>query len=392
MRLSAKYLRIAVRLCNRGALSSSTRSLEAFMSLRRTFLVAALGLVPACNPYQNFSGNYYAGAVDATGFPAAYLGTLPGTPDQGGGVIAPIAANSGGNPVNYYLFPFSSAQTTAPDDMTPAAPLSIGLANVPEVPAYVFDPTASSAFPSPSKCVAPAHYVFDQRTEAYRHDEQGVIFTDLPDDPAYVPVVAQVPVTSHGEKCQSILDADAVNQKRIDIDVGDPDGNYLAFAIVDPGADVQPDALPYNLGPQHWGFWDRYLLAFIDGGYIPTTAVAKTDTVPAHHDMHTQKIYVPNTYPGTTLDANMNSIPTTCPSMDKNATCDPPGPGNEFDILEAIRGDAKYSPVCEVWAYDPDLDATGIPVPATDINGLSQTEQVSAMATGTYVFCLQVQP
>ncbi len=369
------------------------------MSLQRTVLVAAAvgALLPACNPYRNFSGEFYAGPIDPTNFATPmYTGVLPagGTPDQSGGVITPNVGSVAGAPVSYYFFPFPDSQVAAPDDMTPATPLTIGSANLmPSGPtlAYVFDPTTTSAFPSPSKCVAPPNYVYDQRLDAYRKDQQGTIFTLLPDDPSYLPIVAEDPVVTDGEKCQSILSESAVTRTRNDINVGDPDKKYLAWAIIDPGCDVlrtpsMPDA-PGDLGPIHLGFWNHYLVAYIDGGYIPTIDVPVNGMVAAHTDLVTQRMYVPNSFPGT--DMSMNAV--ACPNTDPTVSCPAAGPGNGFDLLEGARGDSAYSPVCEVWSYDPDTDQNGVPQPETDVSLLSPTEQASAAPSGTYVYCFQVE-
>ena len=347
------------------------------MSLRRTLLLAAVAGLPACNPYQNFDGEYYAGPIDPTNFAAPYVGTLPGTADQSGGEIDPMMATINGKSAAYYLFPFGSAEGTA-ESMDP---LDVSVAG----DAYVFDPTQTSAFPSPGKCKAPDHYVFDQRTEAYRHDEQGTIFTVLPSSDGYVPVVNEIPVASNGEACQSILSKAAVTSKRSDITVGKADGKLLAFAVVDPGANVVgPDFGLPGLGPIHQGFYNHYLLAFIDGGYIPTVDVPEdmANMIPAHTDYKTQRIFFPTSIPVTTTDM------TTMMDVTK------PGPGMlgaGFDILEAARGDANYSPVCEVWSYDPDVDQNMIPVPEVSIGDLTATEMASAMSTGTFVYCFQVE-
>jgi hypothetical protein len=347
------------------------------MSLRHNaFMAAALGsliLLPACNPYQNFSGEYYAGPIDATTFPKAYQGTLPGPADQGGGTIAAIAASVNGNPVLYYQFPLGAGQGADPAGVLPDNPLNLDFLSIPS--AYVFDPQATNALPSPGKCSFPKDYVFDQRTEAFRHDEQGVIFTSLP-TAAYFPIVKEVPVTSNGEGCQTIFSKGAVTSTRTDISLGKADGKLLAFALVDPSADVQPNG-PNGLGPIHEGFYNHFLTIFIDGGYVPTVDVPEdtTNMIPAHTELKTQKVYFPSAVAG--LDDKM--MPAAVP----NAL------GGGFDILEAARGDSAYSPVCEVWTYTPDLDANGLPIARTAISDLSQAESASAMATGDLVYCFQ---
>src|SRR4051794_28844500 len=89
------------------------------------FLVAA---VASCTPYERHSGEYYAGAVDPAGFPAAYLGA-GGDPKRSGGVIVASAATAHDLPAPYYAFALSTAQAGADDPTVLAAP----------PPAYVFD-------------------------------------------------------------------------------------------------------------------------------------------------------------------------------------------------------------------------------------------------------------
>ncbi len=51
------------------------------MNSRRTVLPLALAvsaLMPGCNPYK-FTGNYNGGYLDATTWPAEFVGTGPGT-------------------------------------------------------------------------------------------------------------------------------------------------------------------------------------------------------------------------------------------------------------------------------------------------------------------------
>jgi hypothetical protein len=55
-----------------------------------------------------------------------------------------------------------------------------------------------------------------------------------------------------------------------------------------------------------------------------------------------------------------------------------------FDIMEAARGDAGYSPVCHVSLYTPDDGMN----PKTDIAQLSTAEQASAM-DGGFTYCFQ---
>ncbi len=354
------------------------------MSLRHNTIVAAalgsLALLPACNPYQNFSGEYYAGPVDGTSFLKPYQGTLPGPAEQGGGTVTPIDAFVGGNPIFFYKFPLGAGQGADPAGMLPDAPLTVerlkdggSLANV-----YVFDPQTNpaNALPSPGKCNYPKDYIFDQRTEAYRGDEQGAIFNKLP-TADYYPLVAEVPVTSAGQPCQDAKSAAAVKNKLDGIKPGTADGKYLAFAILDPTADVQPNDPNTHLGPIHLGFYNHYLVQFVDGGYVPTVMVPASGMDAAHTDFVTQKLYYPSKIAGTDP---MTMMPAAVDNK----------PFTGSDILEAARGDAAYSPICEVWVYDADLDMNGLPVAKQSVGDLSDAEKKSAMATGDLAYCFQV--
>jgi hypothetical protein len=344
------------------------------MSLRHNLAVAALGIlasVPACNPYQNFSGEYFAGAVDATAFAAQYLGELPGPPEQGGGTIAPRDATVNGAPTFYYFFPLAAAQADSP----------LTIEDLPIAKAYVFDPTATSPFPDTSRCKGPENYVYDQQKDNYRKNEQNPIFELLPSSGSYIPIVQQVPVSSNGVTCQDPKSKAAVTSMRTDLTVGAPSGKYLAWALIDPGADVQPN-LANGLGPIHLGWFNHYLTVFLDGGYIPTVDVPEMGDVPAHTDFRTQQLVFPTTITAIEVD-EMTMMETVVPA---------PGElGAGFDILEAARGDAAYSPICEVFSYDPDVDADGLPVELkSSIADLTQTELATLAPTGDLVYCFQV--
>src|SRR5262245_5574534 len=84
---------------------------------RNLALAAAVAALPACNPYQNFSGEYYAGPIDATGFLSPYQGSLSGPADQGGGTFTPPTAYVKGQAIFYYSFPFSDAQMSQSDPL-----------------------------------------------------------------------------------------------------------------------------------------------------------------------------------------------------------------------------------------------------------------------------------
>ncbi|HZS38794.1 MAG TPA: hypothetical protein VFF06_18305 [Polyangia bacterium] len=372
------------------------------MDLRRSvpFALAVSALVPACNPYHNRGGEFLAGSVDPNKFPAAFQG--PGyTKGQGFGSFAPVAANGGR--LAYYSFPFNQMAggpiapgtllTASDSDMTATflAPL-----------AYVFDPSPpTSPFPAKPACVVPPNYVFDERRDAYRLDEQGAIFTELPDltgqisslsGAAYAPIVSEITVKSAGEPCNDPKSAETlvsrtdvmfpnglnpapVGQNTFPFGKLDAPPNFLAWAIIDPSAEVlNPDGTlnpTTGLGPQKWGWFDHFLLAYIDGGYIPTMM----HTVPGMNgapdtqvtELVPQIMYVPDTIP----DGMGGVMPGT------------PGAGN--DILQFARTDAGYSPLCHIIMYTP-TDPTMLE---------TEFSQVTAAEVKTdnnqYIACLQVQ-
>jgi hypothetical protein len=86
--------------------------------------------------------------------------------------------------------------------------------------------------------------------------------------------------------------------------------------------------------------------------------------------MVTQALYFPTQHPGTDMQGN------TVPVMSM-------GPGEGFDVLEHKRGDAMYSPICEVFSFDP-ADPMAPETNVKDIN------QATVQPTSTFVWCLQV--
>ncbi len=367
--------------------------------------VAALLLLAACNPYEKRSGEYYAGPVDPAAFPAPYLGA-GGDPKRGGGVILASAATAHGAPAPYYAFAVSAAQAAAADPLavsTDGNPTAI-----PAPLAYVFDPrlppagdmgggdmgpaVAPNPFPATPRCTPPPGYAYDAQRDAYRLDDQGNVFTVLPAS-GYAPLVAEVPVTSNGEACQSIKSA-ATLVSADDVVVattppklpapnatatGVPDGRLLAWAIVDPGAEVRfPDGSldpQSGLGPQKIGWFAHYLLTYLDGGYVPTSAAvvpggSGTPDVTVVHIIP-QNVYFPTAIPG--------ALPSGVVVPRAGAL------GAGYDILDAARGEPGYSPLCHVFSFAP-ADPLHPPTSAADIDA-SQLHD-----TGTFVWCLQAAP
>src|SRR5262249_28001501 len=115
------------------------------MNARGTILLLALATLPACNPYTNFDGEFFAGPVDATLFPAESMGKQSegATSDQGGGAIAASTGWVRRAAVPFYKFTFKPmVDPTMFDALTVEG----------ESKAYVFDPSPTSALPHPGKC------------------------------------------------------------------------------------------------------------------------------------------------------------------------------------------------------------------------------------------------
>ena len=371
-------------------------------------LVALALLAAACDPYERRSGEYFAGAVDPAAFPAAYLGA-GGDPKRSGGVIFAAGATAHGDPAPYYGFAVSAAQAASSDPL--AVSTDGNPTQVPAPLAYVFDPQlpgpvdlgagdmggAPAApppdpFPAAPRCTPPSGYVYDARRDGYRLDDQGNVFTALPTN-GYAPIVAEVPVTSNGEGCQSIKSA-ATLVTASDVVVatvppkfplpnakptGVPDGRLLAWAIVDPGAEVHfPDGHldpASGLGPQKLGWFDHYLLTYLDGGYLPTSAVV-VPGMAGNPDITVVHVVAQNLYFPT-------AIPVTQPSGVVVPRAGKLGAG--FDVLDAHRGEPGYSPLCHVFSF----------VPADPLHPATSADQIDATQlhdTGSYLWCLQVQP
>lgn len=349
-------------------------------------LLASLG--GACNPYERRAGEYLAGSVDPIKFPSAYLGAGGRGNRPGGGTFQYANGFVRGTPVVYYPLPFNGRQAAASD------PLDLSTLTTPL--AYVFDPASGDAAPDSDKCAKPQDYVFDKVADAVRYDRQGNIFTKLPvdSDPVgkttYVPIVKEVVVTSNSNPCQG-LKSEAALVKSLDVTVnlapppdgvanalptGRPSGRYLAYAIIDPAADVQPPDKSMldpvtGLGPQRWGWFQQYLLAYLDGGYIPLKILQPGMT---KLQMQSQNLYYPDTI----------------------AVDDPENPGTKMltdgdigmglDLMEYKRGEGNYSPICRVFSFtpkDPMVPEQSVAEVIANADVVTDTKQ--------YVYCLQTK-
>src|SRR5207253_5963478 len=108
------------------------------------------------------------------------------------------------------------------------------------------------------------------------------------------------------------------------------------------------------------GWYERYLAAFLDGGDYAT---AGAHLVP-------QRLFYPT------------SIPATLPSGAVEVR--PGGRGDGFDLVEARRGEAGYSPLCQAFAYDPP-DPSRLPTSVDEASALPHTPM-------GLVYCFQVTP
>jgi hypothetical protein len=388
------------------------------MSLRRKVLVPLAVLACGCFPYKNHDGDYAAGPIDPKNFPPAYQGMGFAQAGNFGTFMAAPASAAGGKAVAYYMFPVTMGITKPTVLRTESTDPKTNITTIKDrAPVYVFDGDESL---DTKKCVAPKDYIYDQRRDDVRYDVQGNVFQQkqtskdppsLPSDAAYVPIYAEVPVTSVSEGCQTLHSADGVVASGSGVTlmtdpapigspdfrpVGHPDGKYIAYAVIDPAADVHlPDgSLDPNtgLGPQRFGWFDHFLVAYIDGGYVPN----KAQTVPGMNGAPDQKLIVADSMtlyaPNAWVDPN-TMMPNGCSGMDPigaggGQSCI----GQGFDVIDGIggkpgiRGDAGmgYSPICHVLTYTPADPAA----PATDPTMIDPT--TVDPDSGTFVYCLQV--
>lgn len=375
----------------------------------------------SCSPYDRYIGEVNAGAVDPSKFPTAYLGDDADPKQAGTGKFHPIVAKVNGQQVGYYRFPLPAAQARAPDPLVVSA-LSPALA-------YLFDPPVSGAYPATYRCRVPAErelrpencprstsdspyvtppdpcpgYRFDPRVDAFRYDVQNPIVTALPDSAGYIPIVNEVPVTTNDLVCQSVKSEDTLLETPgVKVPVlppapgtfmgksrGWPSGRYFAWALIDPAAEVLTlndkgqEVGEYDrdrskgFGPQRFGWWNKFMVAYLDGGQIPRQILADKDQV----KLRAQRLYYPTAV--AELDDKGNKIGV----LDGE-----PFVGN--DLLEGARGSDAYSPLCQVFSYD-----SADPMDPMDPNKLRIVDSAAKIDpatmkvtdTKTLVYCLQLQ-
>ena len=351
-------------------------------------LIGYFCAVSSCDPYQRFGKNGDSlGPVEPVNFPPANLGIQPdGSPgnrrQSGLGAFTAVRAFAAGQEISYYGYPF-------PVGDPEIDPLRLEEGGAPYQPVPVTD---AYVFDSAYKCTPSPGYKYDPRRDEVPYDQQGNIFTALPtasytpeQGPVsdYVPVVAQIPVSSPSMGCQQPKSEETLDQ--LDgMTAREPDGKFLAFLIIDPGSPVFPvgatAATHPGVGIQRWGWYNRYLLAYLDGGEIPTAQATVMEGQPPAplmvRRMVTQRLYIPR-----------SPVMTGAPG--------PAGPGEVgagYDVLGARRGAAGYSPVCAVYTYDAErpLTVAALPKNAATIEAMFDTEDAPLEpADPPYVFCLQ---
>jgi hypothetical protein len=353
-----------------------------YRSTRRTLVplcLLGLGLgIAACDPYERFGeGESDLGPVDPVSFPPANLGVqdtgAPGNRKQPGqGSFSATPAFAKGEAVGYYAYPFPRAALAGDS-------LLVG-GDAPN--AYVF--TADY------KCTPPAGYRRNARLDEVPYDLQGNIFTALPEatysyerlpQSSYLPVVAQIPVSSPKLPCQEPKSEEALARLGGAV-ARKPDGTLLAWLIIDPAAPVYApgDSIETSngVGLQRWGWFNRYLVAYLEGGAIAVAdATVMVDGMPMTvPHMVTQRLYYPRSL--VMSDAGM-------------------GPGElgaGYDVLAAKRGDAAYSPVCEVVSYDAGapLAVAALPQDAAAVETMfGKAADNFQPGDPPYVFCLQLE-
>jgi len=374
----------------------------------RARAIVLVSLTFACgqDPYQDLkSENVGLGAVDPVNFPAANLGVDGNRMQPGSGVFSELHAFVAGADVGYFAYPVNTAMGRDPlrvkDNGKPYAP-------VPTPTAYAFDATNDVPVPDKNKCGPPAGYKPDKRLDPLPgwYSRQNNVFTDLPKatyNPGvaaattYVPVVAEARASSGGHVCQDIKSEKGLSTARGG-KLPALTGQYLAWLIIDPAASVfafdDPDQTPAtSIVVQKWGWYNRYLLAYLDGGYIPVEDVeinVGTMAMPQMQPvtrMVPQKLYVPRGM--VTVTDPMTMMPMAVPARR----------GDGYDVLTAARGMPGYSPICEVWTYAlpmampmaPPPSVEMLPKDAAAIEGDMTLMPTLMPGTPRFVYCLQVR-
>jgi hypothetical protein len=364
--------------------SSSRPAVErASRLLGIALLAATAGVATGCDPYDYLDDEGASlGAVDPANFPPANLGDGGNRMRPGLGSFAEGPALVAGQQVGYFSYPFPA--TLIPEMGPPVVRASTPVA-------IAFDSAFPMSVPAMNACDPPPGYTFDPRLEAFsRNRQQGNIFTALPAASytpgvtamsSYMPVVAEVSVSSLNHPCQQWKSRKAVEDAMGGM-LPAKSNKYLAWLIIDPAAAVYPlefvlaspaqqamMAAANGISHQKWGWYNRYLLAYLDGGYIDTQKMG----TPEVEVMVTQRLYIPRS-----------------PVMDGMDPVDA-GLGTGFEVLTAKRGMPGYSPVCEVMTYDAGMPLAPDALPTDAAVITAMFGATLEPASPRFVFCLQVR-
>jgi hypothetical protein len=393
--------------------------------------------------------DFDAGGIDPYNFPPAYRGVGQVRQVAASGTFTEQAGFAKGKAVGYFQFPFSPSQIATTGYAQPAGsawpdgvidPLRISGPGtdfrtpqnnpVPVPMVYNFDPPGGDdPFAPAVKCSAPAGYVPNAFFDSYPADVQWNIFTFPPDrftqfafgalpTWSYRPVVAEVSVGTGNVDCQEVKSertllkyADdgklAVNRGNPEPDprvgrLGAPNpGRFLAWALIDPGSavlrvgeklDVLQGGKHNGVTVQKYGWYAQFIVAYIDGGYIPIEDGDRVAGAPTQR-MRVQRLYYPR--------SNV---------IKKGATSSTPGAlGQGWDVLQGDRfvPNSGYSPVCEVWTYSLPQDTKEEDLPRSEDDIIKQANSTleperqfqssTAFTPNTtilprYIFCLQAAP
>jgi hypothetical protein len=354
-----------------------------------------------CDPFGTFNDpDETLGPVDPVLFPPANVGTGGDRKRPGRGRFSEITAYVGDNPVGYFSYAIPDLGMGV--DALRLLEEDKAYGSVPSPLTYVFDGTGDSPFPPEDRypCKPPPGYQYNARRDMVDFSQQGPVFTRLPEAtyaegvlPTYkyvLPVVSEAGMLSTGMDCQRLKSAARIKEVMKDM-VPPPTGRYLAWLIIDPAAPVYPRETPTGMLPdghmhggvglQRWGWYNRYLVAYLDGGYIPTEELM----VPG------PSIDMPTMIKVTRMKAQRLFVPRQI----KTATGMAAGKsGAGYDVLEFKRGEPGYSPLCQVWNYGdpmaPPVASADLPKNATAIVN-TPALNAAAASPATYVFCLQVR-
>ncbi len=414
--------------------------------------LATIGTFGACDPYEgrfDADDEFNAGGIDPYNFPPPYRGAGAARQTAASGVFTEVGAFASGTPVGYYSFPFSPSQIATTSYSSPSAgawpegvldPLRVtgpgtdfrqsanNPAPVPMV--YNFDPPGGAdPFAPQQRCRVPNDYQPSAFWDAIPLDQQWNVFTFPPDrfttfpfgglpTWSYRPIVAEVPVGTKDLDCQAVKSERTLlklaDEGKLDVPRGEPEADprfgrlgqptpdrFLAWALIDPGSavvrvgertDVLQGGKVTGTSVQKYGWYGQFIVAYIDGGYIPVEDGPRVAGAPTKR-MRTQRIYYPR---------SEVLRPGQQPGQGS-----PGSLGQGYDVLQADRftDPDHYSPVCEVWTYQLSAPTPIANLPkdeATILALANSTLEPARIPAGSgytqtpivprFFFCLQAAP